>query len=90
MNMFLDYECLVSMNQPRLVQDFTAKFFVKVIFTMITFRKNVHADFYGYLDVNFVVSVFDSNVFPQGFLYENYFCEKCFYCGKYFPVTFRY
>ena len=40
MNVFLDYECLVS---------------------KITFRKNVHSDFYEYLDVNFVVSVFDPN-----------------------------
>ncbi|WZY77742.1 hypothetical protein YC2023_024126 [Brassica napus] len=54
MNVFLDYGCLVSMNQPRLVQYFIAKFF-------ITFRKNVHTDFYGYLDVNFAVSVFDPN-----------------------------
>ena len=61
MNVFFDYECLVSMNQPTLVQDFTTKFFVKVIFMKITFRKNVHADFYGYMDVNFVVSVFDPN-----------------------------
>ena len=30
MNVFLDYRCLVSMNQRRLVQDFTAKFFVKI------------------------------------------------------------
>ena len=60
MNVFLDYECLVSMNQ-RLVQDFTGKFFVKIFFTKIIFRKNVHADLYGYLDVNFVASVFDTN-----------------------------
>ena len=33
----------------------------KDFFTKITFRKNVHADFYGYLDVNFFLSVFDSN-----------------------------
>ncbi|WZZ74561.1 hypothetical protein YC2023_085931 [Brassica napus] len=25
MNVFLDYGCLISMNQPRSVQDFTAK-----------------------------------------------------------------
>ena len=62
MNVFLDYGCLVLMNQPRLVQDFTAKFFVKVIFTKVTFRNNVHADFYGYLDVNFVMSVFHPNI----------------------------
>lgn len=41
----------------------SARFHCKVLrkdfFLKITFRKNVHADFYGYLDVNFVVSVFD-------------------------------
>ena len=30
-------------------------------FMKITFRKSVHADIYGYLDVNFAVSVFDPN-----------------------------
>ena len=49
----------IAMNQPRLVQDFTEKFFLEIIFTKVIFCKNVHADFYGYLDVNFVVSVFD-------------------------------
>ena len=33
----------------------------KDFFTKITFRKNVHAYFYGYLDVNFAVSVFEPN-----------------------------
>ena len=33
----------------------------KYFFTKNTFRKDVHADLYGYLDVNFVVSVFDPN-----------------------------
>ena len=61
MNVFLGYKCLVSMNEPRLVQYFTARFFVKVISTKNNFRKNVHADFYGYLYVNFVVSVFGPN-----------------------------
>ena len=59
------------MNQPRLVQDFTAKFFVKVIFTKITFRKNVHAYFYWYLDVNFVMSVFDPNTYRYSHLQKN-------------------
>ena len=49
------------MNEPRLVQYFTARFFVRVIFTKNTFRKNVHDGFYGYLDFNFVVSVFGPN-----------------------------
>ena len=33
----------------------------KDFFTMITFRKSPHADFYEYFDVNFVVSIFDPN-----------------------------
>ena len=45
--------------------EISARFHRKVLrkgfFTKITFRKSVHADFYGYLDVNFVVSVFDPN-----------------------------
>ncbi|KAF3572368.1 hypothetical protein F2Q69_00058475 [Brassica cretica] len=45
----------------RLEQDFTARLFVKILFTKSNFRKNVHADFYGDLDVNFVVTVFDPN-----------------------------
>ena len=61
MNVILGYECLVSMNEPRLMQYFTATFFVKAIFTMNIFRENVHADFYGYSDVNFIVPVFDPN-----------------------------
>ena len=40
---------------------FHRKVFRKNFFTKITFRKNVHTDFYGYLDVNFAVSVFDPN-----------------------------
>ena len=39
MNVFLGYACLVSMNEPRLVQYFTARFFVKVTFTKNTFIK---------------------------------------------------
>ena len=66
MNMFLGFECLVLMNEPRLVQYFTARLFVKVIFMKNTFRKNVHADFYGYLNVNFVVSVLDPNKYFPG------------------------
>ncbi|KAF3545373.1 hypothetical protein DY000_02006686 [Brassica cretica] len=61
MKVFLGYECLVSMNELRFVQYFTARFLVRVIFTKSTFRKNVHAGFYGYLDVNFVMSVFGPN-----------------------------
>ena len=45
--------------------EISARFLRKVpcndFFTKNTFRKNVHAEFYGYLDVNFVVSVFDPN-----------------------------
>ncbi|KAF3585416.1 hypothetical protein F2Q69_00030210 [Brassica cretica] len=47
----------------------SARFYRKVsrrnFFTKITFRKNVHADFYGYLDVNFVVTIFDPNTCPM-------------------------
>ena len=39
MNVFLDYGCLVSMNQPRLVQDFTAKYFVKISLRRLFFVK---------------------------------------------------
>ena len=39
MNVFLDYGCLVSMNQPRLVQDFTAKFFEKISLRRLFFVK---------------------------------------------------
>ena len=31
----------------------------------VTFVKNVHADFYGDLDVNFVVTVFDPNIYES-------------------------
>ena len=45
--------------------EISARFHRKVLrkgfFTNITFRKSVHAYFYGYLDVNFVVSVFYPN-----------------------------
>ena len=61
MDVFLDYGSLVAMDQLRLVQYFTARFFVKISLRRFLFRKCVHADFYGYLDVNFVVSVFDPN-----------------------------
>ena len=44
---------------------FYRQVFRKDLFTKITFRKNVHADFYGYSVVNFVVSVFDSNSLPS-------------------------
>ncbi|KAG5392979.1 hypothetical protein IGI04_022942 [Brassica rapa subsp. trilocularis] len=47
------------MNEPRLTQCSTARFFVIVIFTKNTFRKNVHIN--GYFDVNFIVSVLDPN-----------------------------
>ena len=40
---------------------FHRKVLRKDLFTKITSRKNVHVDFYGYLDVNFAVSVFDPN-----------------------------
>ena len=40
---------------------FHRKFLRKDFFTRITFHKSIHADFYGYLDVNFVVFVFDPN-----------------------------
>ena len=48
--------------------EISARFHRKVLrkdfFTKITFHKNVHADFYGYLDVNFVVSVLTpTNIF---------------------------
>ena len=58
--------CMLPWNgrylvQSRFEQDFTATLFVKIIFTKSIFRKNVHADFYVDLDVNFVVTVFDPN-----------------------------
>ena len=39
MHVFLGYGCLVSMNQPRLVQDFTARFFVKISLRRLVFVK---------------------------------------------------
>ncbi|KAF3526825.1 hypothetical protein F2Q69_00046228 [Brassica cretica] len=45
----------------RLEQDFTARLFVNILFTKNNFRKNVYADFYGDLDINFLVTVFDPN-----------------------------
>ena len=45
---------------------FHRKFLRRDFFTKITFRKNVHADFYVYLDINFVVSVFDPNICDDG------------------------
>ena len=48
---------------------FYRKIFRKSNFYEEYFHKNVHVNFYGYLDVNFVVSVFDPNtcvvLFPQ-------------------------
>ena len=40
---------------------FHRKVLRKDFITNITFRKTVHAVFYGYLDVNFALSVFDPN-----------------------------
>ena len=61
------YECVLELwvfsfdestkNNAR----FHRKALRKDFFTEITLRKSVHADFYGYLDVDFVVSVFDPN-----------------------------
>ena len=39
MNLFLDYGCLISMDQPRLVQDFSAKLLVKIYLRRILFVK---------------------------------------------------
>ena len=39
MNLFLDYGCLVLMDQPRLVQDFSVKFLVKISLRRILFVK---------------------------------------------------
>ena len=58
MNVFLDHGCLVLMNQPRSVQDFTAKFFVKISLRRSLFVK---AFMLILTDVNFVVSVLDPN-----------------------------
>ncbi|KAG5393421.1 hypothetical protein IGI04_023384 [Brassica rapa subsp. trilocularis] len=63
------YECVLGLWVFSFdeLSEFSARFHRKVFrkdfFTKITFRKNVHADFYGYLDVNFVVSVFDPNIY---------------------------
>ena len=43
---------------------FHRKVLRKGLFTKITFLKSVHADFFDYLDVKFVVSVFDPNNYP--------------------------
>ena len=40
---------------------FYRKFLRKDFFTNITFRKNVHADFYGFSDIDSVVTDFDRN-----------------------------
>ena len=41
---------------------FSARFFVKInLFRRLIFRKNVHADFYGLSDIDFVVTNFDPN-----------------------------
>ena len=78
--------------------EISARFHRKVLrkdfFAKITFRKNVHADLYGYLDVNFVVSVSTPTLVILVFrislskkfivktllsnFYENYFFEKYF------------
>ena len=50
-----------SVIRLRLEQDFTARLLVNILFTKYNFRKNVYADFYGDLDINFVVTVFDPN-----------------------------
>ena len=45
----------------RFEQDFTARLFVKISLRRLLFRKNVHADFYGLSDIDFVVTDFDPN-----------------------------
>ena len=41
---------------------FSASFFVKInLFRRFIFCKNVHVNFCGYLNIKFVVSVFDPN-----------------------------
>ena len=41
---------------------FSARFFVKInLFQRLIFRINVHADFYGLLDIDSVVTDFDPN-----------------------------
>ena len=42
---------------------FSARFFVKIdLFLRFIFRKNVHADFYGFSDIDSVVTDFDPNM----------------------------
>ena len=36
------------------------------LFTKITFRKNVHADFYGLSDIDSIVTDFDPNIHHHG------------------------
>ena len=52
---------MFSFDESEISARFHRKVLRKDFFTKIIFRKNVHADLYGYLDVNFVVSVFDTN-----------------------------
>ena len=40
---------------------FLRKVLRKDFFTKIIFRKNIHADFYGHSDIDFVVTDFDPN-----------------------------
>ena len=40
---------------------FYRKALCKDFFTKITFRKNIHADFYGFSDIDSIVTDFDSN-----------------------------
>ena len=46
----------------------------------VTFVKNVHADFYGDLDVNFVMTVFDPNSYPPSPL-ESWIVDEILACG---------
>ena len=50
-----------SFDESEIRARFHRKVLRKDFFTMIIFRKNVHADLFGYLDVNFIVSIFDTN-----------------------------
>ena len=61
---------------------FYCKALRKDIFTKITFRKNVYADFYGLLDIDSVVTDFDPNIYSP--MYEtsninNYFKRKRYF-----------